>query len=138
VWQTPPIFARTRLLTDIEVDTAGCQREAPIVLEGVTFLSGSAELTGPAKAILDTVAGSLAAHPKLKLEVAGHTDAQGPAEFNLYLSQQRAESVRDYLVGKGLDEENLSARGYGEAEPVTDNASVAGRAKNRRVELNRL
>ena len=120
-----------------EVDATGCRKAAPIVLSGVNFISGSAELTEPAKAILDTVAASIAEHPALKLEVAGHTDDQGPAAFNEALSQQRAEAVRAYLIGKGAIEDNLSAKGYGEAKPIADNATPAGRAQNRRVELNR-
>jgi len=100
--------------------------------------SGSAELTEPAKAILDNVAVSLSEHPQLRLEIAGHTDAQGSADFNQALSQNRAEAVREYLIGQGENEENLSAKGYGEAQPLADNASNEGRAKNRRVELNRL
>lgn len=122
----------------IDVDRTGCKKAAPIVLKGVHFHTGSARLTDESSRILDTVATSLAAHPELRLEVAGHTDSQGGARGNLRLSQARAESVRRYLVAHGVPASMLTAKGYGESRPVADNATADGRALNRRVELKRL
>ncbi len=121
-----------------EVDATGCDRTAAIVLDGVNFHTGSADLTEEAKGILDGVAASLSGLNSLKLEVGGHTDSSGAAELNRQLSQARAESVRDYLIDKGVAADILSAVGYGPDKPVADNTSAEGRSLNRRVELNRL
>ncbi len=122
----------------VDVDRTGCKKAAPIVLKGVHFHTGSARLTDESGQILDAVATSLAAHPELRLEVAGHTDSQGGERSNLRLSQARAESVRRYLVAHGVPASMLTAMGYGESQPVADNATADGRALNRRVELKRL
>ncbi len=121
-----------------KVDETGCSLATPIKLEGVNFHSGSDELTDKSLAILDKVASSLKSHKGLRLEVAGHTDSLGNDTLNLDLSQRRAEAVREYLVSKGVDAGMLEAKGYGETQPIADNATAAGRAKNRRVELKRL
>ena len=72
---------------------------------------------------------------KSSLEVSGHTDNKGPDNVNKRLSRKRAEFVRDYLVGNGLSQRRLSARGYGPDRPIDTNDTDAGRAKNRRVEV---
>ena len=123
---------------EAEVDVTGCGKEAIITLEGVTFKTGSAQLTPDSLAVLDRVAASLQANPDLKIEVAGHTDSSGNAMLNMELSQSRAESVVEYLVSVGIARERMKAKGYGESRPIADNATVEGRAKNRRVELKRL
>ena len=69
------------------------------------------------------------------IQVSGHTDSTGDDRYNLDLSQRRAKAVLDYFVGHGVEADRLSAKGYGEAEPIADNASADGRFKNRRVEL---
>lgn len=120
-----------------QVDATGCAVTAPIRLEGVNFHTNSAELTGESEHILDAVAATLAAHPALRLEVAGHTDSSGNNALNMALSRGRAESVRAYLIGQGVDAANLTARGYGQERPVAGNDSAEGRAANRRVELHR-
>jgi outer membrane protein OmpA-like peptidoglycan-associated protein/opacity protein-like surface antigen len=130
-----------------KVNAVGCpiptvefipEPEKPIILKGVNFASNKATLLDTSKVILDMVAASLAARPDVKVEIGGHTDATGPAEYNLKLSEGRAASVRDYLVEKGVKPENLSIRGYGETKPIADNKSASGRAQNRRVELTRV
>ncbi len=108
-----------------------------LVLEGVNFKTGSAELTPESNALLDRVARSLLANPEVTVEVRGHTDSVGAAEANRSLSQRRAVSVRDYLVAQGVTPQRLTAVGYGEDRPIADNASAEGRARNRRVELHR-
>lgn len=123
-----------------QVDANGCpilfEEDKPtLVLEGVTFATGSAELTGDSRTVLDIVAESLKGNPDVTVEVAGHTDITGSAALNRRLSQARAESVRDYLISRGVTAARLTARGYGPDNPVADNGTVAGRQKNRRVEL---
>lgn len=112
------------------------QPMAPVVrLDGVNFETASAKISRDSFPALDKVAGQLKASPALRIEVAGHTDAQGSAERNRALSQRRAEMVMSYLVARGVPAAGLVARGYGPDQPVADNDSAEGRAKNRRVEL---
>lgn len=117
------------------VDAAGCPIPERITLEGVSFPVNSSQLAAASRAALNDVAAVLLSRPGLEAEVAGHTDAQGDAAYNLWLSERRAESVRQYLISQGVPAERLSARGYGETEPLADNATAAGRRQNRRVEL---
>jgi OOP family OmpA-OmpF porin len=107
-----------------------------VVLKGVNFCFDCATLSPEAKAILDGDAMAIIKHhPNATFEVAGHTDAKGSDTYNLRLSQRRAEAVRGYLVQQGVEPSRLTAVGYGESQPVADNATEAGRAQNRRVEL---
>jgi len=107
------------------------------VLTGVNFLSGGAELTAGSIVVLLDLANELSANPDLKLEIRGHTDATGSAEANLALSQRRATAVLNTLVDMGIDKGRLKAVGYGESQPIADNNTAAGRAANRRVEIQR-
>jgi outer membrane protein OmpA-like peptidoglycan-associated protein len=106
-----------------------------LVLKGVNFVSGKAVLTRNSFTILDMVCESLQEWPEVKLEIQGHTDNQGKAAANMKLSQERAESVRIYLLSKGVAANRLTAVGYGVTRPVADNKTAAGRETNRRVEL---
>lgn len=117
------------------VDASGCEIQAVTVLKGVTFATNSAVLTTASMSILDETAATLARNPQLKAEVAGHTDNRGSAALNRQLSQRRAEAVMKYLVSKGANPANLTARGYGPDQPVADNRTEQGRSANRRVEL---
>jgi OOP family OmpA-OmpF porin len=112
--------------------------EKPLVLKGVNFETNKALLFDTSKVILDLVAVSLMAHPEVQVEIGGHTDATGSNVHNMQLSEERAKAVRDYLVGKGVKPENLYIKGYGEDKPIASNATKAGRAQNRRVELMRV
>ncbi|WP_355662178.1 OmpA family protein [Halomonas salifodinae] len=109
----------------------------PVVLSSeVNFAFDSAELTSAARATLDDVAQRLTrSSPDVRVHIAGHTDSMGSAQYNLGLSQRRADSVRDYLISRGVEGSRLVARGFGEERPVASNATDAGRAENRRVEL---
>jgi outer membrane protein OmpA-like peptidoglycan-associated protein/opacity protein-like surface antigen len=120
-----------------KVDGMGCPlvTKSRGVLKGVNFTFGKAELLPASKTVLDGVAKDLAEFPDVKVEVQGHSDATGPEASNLGLSQARAQSVSDYLAGKGVDKARLTAKGYGSSMPIGDNKTKAGRAKNRRVEL---
>ncbi len=106
-----------------------------LTLEGVTFITDSAELTPGSKRILNRVASSLKEWSEVDVEVEGHTDSVADAAYNKDLSQRRAESVRAYLIERGVSASRLSARGYGETRPVASNNTPEGRSKNRRVEL---
>lgn len=117
------------------VDATGCIIEQTIVLRAVNFVYDGSELTGPAKQTLDEVAAALAAQPLLNLEVGGHTDSTGSTQYNQKLSQRRADSVKTYLVGKGIATGRVTAKGYGESTPISSNDSPEGRADNRRVEF---
>ncbi|HAJ92735.1 MAG TPA: flagellar motor protein MotB, partial [Gammaproteobacteria bacterium] len=119
----------------VKVDVTGCEHEQPILLRGVNFHYDTANLTQESMSILDGVARSLLSYPEIKLEVAGHTDSSGDDAYNLDLSQRRSEAVRVYLISKGVNDDMFSAHGYGEERPVGSNATAAGRAENRRVEL---
>ena len=107
--------------------------EQKVVVRAVDFEYNSVQLTGPAQQTLDQVASALAAQPELTVEIQGYTDSTGPAAYNLKLSQRRAESVKQYLIGKGVNGSTLTARGYGKANPVASNGTAEGRAQNRRV-----
>ncbi len=108
---------------------------AAINLKGVNFDNDKDTLRPDAIAILDEAAATLKRYPGMKVEVAGHTDNRSSDAHNLDLSQRRAKAVMDYFVGKGVEAGRLSAKGYGEAEPIADNGKADGRAQNRRVEL---
>lgn len=97
--------------------------------------SGSDRLTANGRALVDELAALLERFPDARVEVAGHTDSQGPAQGNLDLSRRRAQSVRSRLISRGIAESRLTAQGYGEERPIADNETAEGRFKNRRVEL---
>lgn len=117
------------------VDKRGCEIEGDYVLQGVGFESNSDRLLASANSILDDVSETLLKYPQITFEVAGHTDSDGAAEYNLGLSTRRAQTVYDYLAGKGVAENRMSIQGYGESQPIADNTSAAGKAENRRVVL---
>lgn len=117
------------------VNAFGCEEAAPVRLNGVNFELDSAKLTANSTTILDQAANTLASHPSMKVEVAGHTDSTGKASYNKDLSKRRANTVREYLIANGASADQLTTNGYGEEDPVADNSTRAGRAENRRVEL---
>ena len=101
----------------------------------IFFATGKDVLLKKSHAQLNEVVKLLEEDPTLKLDIAGHTDDVGAEDFNQVLSEKRANSVRNYMTGKGISEDRITATGYGEAQPIADNKTAAGRAKNRRVEL---
>ena len=119
-----------------KVNATGCAEEVGFVIKGINFATGSAKLTPESTAILDRVAEKLLANPGIKITVDGHTDSTGSKAGNTRLSKARAQAVVDYFVGKGISADNLVARGFGPDRPVADNKTAAGRAQNRRVEIN--
>ena len=116
------------------------KRPAPpmIVLKGTNFAFDSAKLTAEGKAKLAETVSSLKASPNLHVAVQGHTDSVGSEAYNLQLSKRRAESVKGELVAEGITPDRIETSGFGEASPVADNGTEAGRAENRRVEVHKL
>ena len=112
--------------------------EEGLILEDVTFQSGSAQLTAESIGTLSKVADSLNEHPTVRVEVRGHTDSTGSAETNRDISHRRAMAVRDVLIQLGISASRVTAVGYGEDYPIAPNDTREGRAKNRRVELHRI
>ncbi len=116
------------------VDARGCT--VGLVLQNVQFQTNSNVLTADSKAVLDKVADSIKARGDItSITVIGHTDAMGAADYNQGLSERRAKAVADYLASQGVDAGILSSKGMGESAPIADNGTAAGRAQNRRVEL---
>jgi len=113
----------------------GCEVEAVISLEGVHFDFDKATLRPEAIVILNNAVSLLTTHERVVVEVAGHTDSIGTEEYNQGLSERRANAVMDYLISKGIKATRLTARGYGETQPVASNDTKEGRQANRRVEL---
>jgi outer membrane protein OmpA-like peptidoglycan-associated protein len=101
----------------------------------VYFDTNKATIKPVSFALLDDVAAAMRDNPKITVEVQGHTDSQGDDAFNLKLSQRRAESVKTYLAGKGVDATRMAPKGYGENVPIADNRTNDGRSQNRRVEF---
>jgi OmpA-OmpF porin, OOP family len=99
----------------------------------IYFATGSAKLLNTSFKSLDDVVRILNEDPNLKLSIEGHTDNVGTDEYNHKLSHDRAASVKNYLISKGIDETRLTSVGFGETQPIADNKTAAGRAKNRRV-----
>ncbi|MFS8606855.1 MAG: OmpA family protein [Gammaproteobacteria bacterium] len=125
-------------LAGLATDNRGCvvqTTQQTLRLQGVNFEFNSATLTTEAREILLGVAEALRGEPNLRAEIAGHTDSSGSDQYNLELSQRRAEAVRDFLVSQGIAASRLIARGYGESQPIADNSTESGRALNRRVEF---
>ena len=116
------------------VDATGCEIREDIRLPGVNFKTDSAVLLPSSSSVLDDAVATLKRNPDLQIEVQGHTDSRAADAYNLKLSQRRAEAVRQYLQDHGVTN-TLTARGYGETQPIADNVTEAGRLQNRRVVL---
>ncbi len=116
------------------IDRNGC----PVfsgTIEGVTFKTASAELTDQAVDILDDVNRTLRQYPNTQLVIKAHTDSQGDADRNQQLSERRARTVVDFLSKRGIAYNRMTAKAYGERNPIDTNDTAAGRANNRRVEI---
>ncbi len=110
-------------------------KEAPLVLQGITFEFDSANLTPEGKMILDDVIASLMYYPEVEVEIQGHTDSDGEESYNMDLSQRRADSVKKYMVERGIDPMRLTTSGWGESRPISSNDTPEGKAQNRRIEF---
>lgn len=109
-----------------------------IVLDGINFASGSAEIEAGSEDILEKAYISMRDNPDIVVEISGHTDSRGGREMNMNLSKNRAESVKAYLVSKGISSDRIETVGYGPDQPVASNDTEEGRLKNRRIEFKRI
>ncbi|MBK9757948.1 MAG: OmpA family protein [Nannocystis sp.] len=123
-------------------DDDGCPDEIPVdlaaivgTLRGINFAFMSDRITAGSRPALDHAAAVMRTYPSIRIEVQGHTDSEGEAAVNEEVSRRRAESVRQYLIQAGVPAERLRAVGRGGAQPIADNNSARGKAKNRRIEL---
>ena len=127
------------------MDADGCPDAAPkgvrvtdteiVIEEKIYFETAKAIILPKSYSILNSVAQAMKDYDRISVEVQGHTDSDGSASYNRKLSDQRANSVRQYLIDAGISEERLQAKGYGEDKPIDTNATAEGKERNRRVEF---
>lgn len=103
--------------------------------DGVTFDVNSAVIQPNFRSTLDSVSGNLVQYPNSIIDVYGHTDSTGSDAYNQQLSERRAQSVTNYLTSRGVSSARIRWQGFGETQPIADNGSDLGRARNRRVEI---
>ena len=120
---------------EMEVLLQPISANGKITLNNVFFDFDKSELKPESFAELDKLVELLLKNPAVKMEIAGHTDSKGDKKYNLLLSQKRAESVMEYLLKKGIDKLRLTAKGYGDTQPVAPNDTEENQAKNRRTEV---
>jgi outer membrane protein OmpA-like peptidoglycan-associated protein len=118
-----------------QVEAAQAQLTQEMSLKNIEFEVNSATIRPTSTAILDEVATTLKKVPGTPVEIGGHTDSSGNEAANIKLSQDRANSVKRYLVDKGIPVVQLTPKGYGPSKPVADNATPEGKQKNRRIEF---
>jgi len=117
------------------LETEDTPRGLVVTMADVLFDTGKYNLRPPARERLARLSGIVLAHPGLMLQVEGHTDSTGSDEFNQKLSEQRAETTRNFLIEQGLEQDMVTAKGFGRTMPIADNSTSEGRQKNRRVEI---
>ena len=128
---------RMQLLKQLNevLQTKDTPRGLVVNMADVLFETGKYNLSTDAQLKLAKLSGIIQAHPGLNLTIEGHTDTTGSEEYNLKLSQQRADTVRQFLISQGLSADAITSKGLGQDNPIADNATAAGRKLNRRVEI---
>ena len=126
-------FEKPPIVEPMEIKKA--EQGKSFVINHIYYATGAADLYPQSYPILDEFAEFLVNHPTMKVEIQGHTDNVGGAAENTKLSQQRANKTMEYLVSKGVNKDNISAKGYGPTKPIADNKTIEGKAKNRRTEF---
>jgi outer membrane protein OmpA-like peptidoglycan-associated protein len=128
---------RARLLDQLNkvLETRDTARGLIVNMSDVLFDSGKYTLRPAAREKLAKISGIVSAYPELHLAVEGHTDNVGGDAYNQRLSEQRATSVKDYLIKQGVPDPSVTAQGFGKTQPVAPNTTAKGRQLNRRVEL---
>lgn len=121
--------------TGVQVTQTPDNRLKLNVPNDISFAVGRADIQPALRPILDQFAQGLGGQPGTEVQIIGHTDATGSDAVNDPLSRERANSVRDYLAARGVDSRRIHTEGRGEREPIASNATDAGRAQNRRVEI---
>jgi outer membrane protein OmpA-like peptidoglycan-associated protein len=133
--QAEQVRERLRQQLNAVLQTTETARGLIVNMSDVLFDFNKYTLKSEAREKLAKVSGILLAYPNLKLQVEGYTDNIGSDEYNQKLSEERADSVREYLVSQSVTDANVSAKGLGKNDPIADNSTDKGRAQNRRVEL---
>ena len=118
-----------------KVPLAVLKKDAVVQLQDITFETGKADLKPDSNEELDRLVGLLEGNQTIKVEISAHTDDVGNDDSNLKLSEKRAKTVVDYLTGKGIKADRMTAKGYGETQPLTANDTDENKAKNRRVQF---
>jgi len=128
---------RAQLLTQLNtiLQTRDTARGLIVNMSDALFTTGSSELKPLVREKLAKIAGIVSSHPGLKLAVEGHTDSVGSDAYNQKLSENRAQSARDYLVSEGVTADSIVSRGFGKTAPIASNDTSQGRQQNRRVEV---
>jgi outer membrane protein OmpA-like peptidoglycan-associated protein len=126
---------RLRQQLNMILETRETQRGLIVNISDVLFDFNKYTLKPEAREKLAKVSGILLAYPGLKIRVEGHTDSIGSDEYNLKLSQERADSVRNYMIAQSVPGDAVTAVGLGKADPVASNDTASGRQQNRRVEM---
>jgi OOP family OmpA-OmpF porin len=106
-----------------------------VVVRGINFEFGKATLTADSRPIMEDAYKALTANPDMNVEISGHTDFVGSEAFNQNLSLRRAQTVKNWLVNRGISSNRMKTVGRGENEPVADNGTDDGRSENRRIEF---
>lgn len=132
-----PELEGRRIYNQVRIFVLYEQRDQ-FTLENLLFEYNSAHIYEESYPILNKLVDYLLNEGDAQFEIAGHTDDVGSDEDNLILSRNRANAVRDYLIARGIEADRLIAMGYGESEPIADNETEDGRAKNRRTEVRKL
>ena len=109
--------------------------DTAVLLRTVEFASDSAELTALGRSVLDEIFELLSGQRAVRVAISGHTDDQGDEDYNLDLSRRRARAAGDYLAARGLAADRFETAGFGESQPIADNATPQGRHRNRRIEF---
>jgi OOP family OmpA-OmpF porin len=133
----------------VKVDADGCPIPVPTqsaevteagtwIYKDIQFEVNKADLKESSMPTLNEIVDALKAQPGLNIEIQGHTDSTGAHDYNVGLSQKRAQSVMSYLISKGIDPSRMTSKGYGPDRPMASNQTREGRARNRRVEINPL
>lgn len=120
---------------DVKPELIVISRKKIEILEQVNFALNAATIDPSSFGLLDEVGRAIQDSPEIRVRIEGHTDNEGNDDYNLKLSQARAESVRTYLIDQGIDPRRLVAVGFGETQPIDTNRTEGGRANNRRVEF---
>jgi outer membrane protein OmpA-like peptidoglycan-associated protein/tetratricopeptide (TPR) repeat protein len=125
----------TKEVYNLNVELIKVKVGKKVVLNNILFETGKSILTSGSYKELDRLLNIMKENAQMKIEISGHTDKTGSEPLNFKLSGARAKAVVDYLIQKGIDRSRMEFRGYGSLQPISDNTTAAGRAKNRRVEF---
>ncbi|WP_372756961.1 OmpA family protein [Mariniflexile sp.] len=116
--------------------TVEIQKSLNAYAKTILFDSGKSTIKSVSNGVLNEIVAILGQYPNAKFSIEGHTDSVGNDASNQKLSEERASAVMNYLIEKGVSSSRLTSKGFGESKPMADNATKAGQAENRRVEIN--